>query len=314
MAFKVINPGLLSLIEDFGRYGYQHIGVTTGGPMDEHAFLWANRLLGNDYDAPQIEITVGQLQLDVQQATIIAITGADLGARINDCAIMPWHSYAVQPGDRIAFNTPVTGLRAYLAVQGGFDIAKQLGSASAVSREKIGGLHQDGKKLAAGDILHYPSFTLGPETVCTSVPEQFIPDYQAPLTLGVILGYQCDSFSKAQISKFFNSDYQITGDIDRMGYRLSGTPVHSSLDGIISEGISYGAIQVPKDGQPIVLLRDRQTIGGYPKIGCVSSLDAARLSQRGPGSSVCFALKDIHQAEAERMIYNNFFNIGRKAA
>lgn len=320
MAFKVINPGFLSITQDFGRYGYQHIGVTTGGPMDEHAFLWANRLLGNTYDAAQLEITIGMLTLEVQQPTHIAITGANLGASINNQPINPWQSYAVNKGDKVAFSRPKSGLRAYLAVKGGFDFKQQLGSASTVVREKIGGLGCDGKKLAAGDLLHYPVFenkafqckTVQP-FISKRVPDQFIPDYEAPLTLGVVLGYQCSSFSTKEIDKFFNNEYEITKEIDRMGYRLSGEPIHSSLDGIISEGISYGAIQIPKDGQPIVLLRDRQTIGGYPKIGCVTSLDAARLSQRSPGSHIRFELKDIHQAEAERMIYNNFFGIGSKS-
>ncbi|MCX4029175.1 biotin-dependent carboxyltransferase [Endozoicomonas sp. SM1973] len=314
MAFKVINPGLISVIQDFGRYGYQHIGVTTGGPMDEHAFLWANRLLDNAFDAAQLEITIGMLQLEVQQPTVIAMTGADLGATINGLAVRPWQSYPVNQGDQIAFNRPKTGLRAYLAVKGGLQITQQLGSAATVVRERIGGLQANGKKLATGDVLPYPimSPSVVQPFVSKRVPEQFIPDYSAPLILGVILGYQCNSFAQAEIQKFFSNKYEITQDIDRMGYRLTGEPVNSLLEGIISEGISYGAIQIPKDGQPIVLLRDRQTIGGYPKIGCVTTLDAARLSQRGPGTKIRFAIKDIHQAEAERMIYNRFFGIQSK--
>ncbi|WP_163834215.1 5-oxoprolinase subunit C family protein [Spartinivicinus ruber] len=311
MAFNVINPGLLCLIQDFGRYGYQHIGVTTGGPMDEHAFLWANRLLNNAYDAAQLEITIGMVSLEAQSPTQIAITGADLGATINNQPVRPWQSFVINKGDQISFNRPRVGLRAYLAVQGGLQITSQLGSVATVMREKLGGLNGDGKKLAAGDVLHYQPFNqmVSQPFISKRVPEQFIPDYSVPLTLGVMLGYQCDSFSQVEINKLFTGDYKITQDIDRMGYRLAGEPVNSVLNGIISEGISYGAIQIPKDGQPIVLLRDRQTIGGYPKIGCVTAIDAARLSQRGPGATVRFALKDIHQAEAERMIYNRFFGI-----
>ena len=195
--------------------------------MDEHAFLWANRLLGNSFDSAQLEITIGQLSLEVQQPTTIAITGGDLGASLNGKPIKPWFSYPVDSGDLIAFSTPVSGLRAYLAVKGGFDFPKQLGSVSTVSREKIGGLHSDGKKLAPGDLLNYQPSSPLPHT---GVPSQFIPDYQAPITLGVILGYQCESFSKTEISKFFSLEYEVSSDIDRMGYRLSGEAVHSCLD------------------------------------------------------------------------------------
>ncbi len=123
MSFEVLNAGMLALLQDFGRHGYQHIGVTTGGPMDEHAFLWANRLLGNAPDAAQIEINVGRLTLLAHDDTCIAITGADLGARINEHDAPPWRTYRIKRGDRIEFSMPVAGLRAYLAVTGGLNAA-----------------------------------------------------------------------------------------------------------------------------------------------------------------------------------------------
>ena len=173
----------------------------------------------------------------------------------------------------------------------------KLGSWATVAREGLGGLDGKGAKLAKGDTLE---FEKNASFVEAFLPEPEVPDYQQHLRLGVIPGYQYRSFSIVQREKFFSCDYEISQNIDRMGYRLKGDAIHSDLDGIISEGIAYGAIQVPKDGQPIVLMKDRQTIGGYPKIGCLSALDAGLLAQRGPGSSVSFFLSDVAEAEGRR--------------
>jgi len=302
MSFEVVDPGMLTQVQDLGRYGYQHIGVTTGGPMDEHAFLWANRLLNNPLNAPQLEITFGRLSLLAHSDTSIALTGADLGARLNDRAIAPWQTYDIHKGDRLSFSMPVTGLRAYLAVSGGLDVPARLGSAATVTREQLGGVTGRGEKLTKGD--HIPLGQAAP-VAKTSVPFSEIPDYRKPLRVGVIPGYQYPSFSRSARARFFTAEYEVSQNIDRMGYRLTGEAVHSELDGIISEGIAYGAIQVPTDGQPIVLMKDRQTIGGYPKIGSLSALGAGQLAQRAPGASVSFYLTDVAEAEARRMIFNH---------
>ncbi|MDX1635168.1 MAG: biotin-dependent carboxyltransferase family protein, partial [Marinobacter sp.] len=280
MSFEVLDGGLLALLQDSGRQGYQHIGVTTGGPMDEHAFLWANRLLGNPLDAAQIEISIGRLSLLAHDDTVIAMTGADLGARINGREATPWRTYNLCRGDCIEFGMPVSGLRAYLAVAGGFQAPARLGSCATVVREGLGGLHGDGGKLAKGDRIGFARADQRPEV---RVPAGEIPDYRRDLEVGLIPGYQYRQFARPERMKFLTGTYEVSQRIDRMGYRLTGEPIHSELDGIISEGIAYGAIQVPSDGQPIVLMRDRQTIGGYPKIGCISALDAGELAQRGPG-------------------------------
>lgn len=311
MAFEVIKPGFLTLIQDYGRRGRQHLGMTTGGPMDEHAFLWANHLLGNGFNAAALEITVGQLQLRATAATQFAIAGADLDARLNDRPIEPWRSYRIGAGDRLSFGGPKTGLRAYLAVSGGFRVPAHYGSCATVMREGSGGPDRTGRKLAAGDRL---PFAPTPPQMTMRVPQTFIPDYSAPLCLRVLEGYQHAFFEASELAKFYCSEYRVSQQIDRMGYRLSGPPVASQLDGIISEGISFGAIQLPKDGQPIVLLRDRQTIGGYPKLGCVASLDAGQLSQRAPGAPVRFRRADFSEVEAERLLFDRFFGIGRPAA
>lgn len=301
MSFDVIKPGMLALLQDSGRFGFQHLGITTGGPMDEHAFCWANRLLGNTPDAAQLEITFGQLALKANAPTTVAITGADLAATLNDKAIQPWLTYAIKPGDVIEFGAPKSGLRAYLAVSGGFHCEPKLGSCATVKREQLGGLSGIGEALKKGDTL---PFTSNKDVIESRAPRWTIPDYDAPLELGVMPAYQNASFSHDEQMTFYTSRYEVSQNIDRMGYRLSGTPIKSQLNGIISEGIAFGAIQIPNDGQPIVLMKDRQTIGGYPKIGCLSSLGAGQLSQRQPGQVVTFAPMDIADAEVERRLFN----------
>ncbi|QUX94124.1 allophanate hydrolase [Marinomonas sp. CT5] len=296
MAFKVIKPGLLALIQDLGRHGHQSIGLTTGGPMDEVAFRWGNALLDNQDNDAQVEITFGMFTVEAQADTSIAITGADLAATLNDKSIMPWQSYAIKKGDILAFQQPVWGLRAYLAVKGGFLCEPALGSVATVVREQIGGLTGKGDKLQKGDLLPYQA---NPHHEKRSVPHLAIPNY-GNKEIPVILGYQYQSFSTLERAHFFSSDYTVSSNSDRMGYRLEGQEVHSNLKGIISEGIAYGAIQIPKDGQPIVLLQDRQTIGGYPKMGCVTRIGGSILAQQKPGNIIQFTPITVDQAEQER--------------
>lgn len=296
MAFKVIKPGLLALVQDLGRHGHQSIGLTTGGPMDEVAFRWGNALLDNDPNSAQIEITFGMFTLEAQANTSIAVTGADLGATLNDKSIPPWQTYAIKKGDILAFHQPVWGLRAYLAVKGGFLCEPTLGSVATVMREKIGGLTSKGDKLKKGDSLSYHT---SHDHQQRAVPRLAIPNY-GNKEIPVILGYQYQSFSSLERANFFSSDYTVSSNSDRMGYRLKGKAVHTELKGIISEGIAYGAIQIPKDGQPIVLLRDRQTIGGYPKMGCVTRVGGGILAQQKPGDIIQFTPITVDQAEQER--------------
>ncbi len=296
MAFKVVKAGVLALIQDLGRHGQQSIGLTTGGPMDEMAFRWGNAILDNDPNAPQVEITFGMLTLAAQADTSIAITGADLGATLNDISVASWQTYSIKQGDMLAFNQPVWGLRAYLSVKDGFLCKEILGSVATVMREKIGGLTGKGDKLHNNDLLRYSPYTRHKPR---AVPRVATPNY-AQTAIPVMLGYQYQSFTPAERARFFSSNYRVSSASDRMGYRLQGSAITSDVQGIISEGIAYGAIQIPQDGQPIVLLRDRQTIGGYPKIGCVTSYGGGILSQQTTGAGIQFTPITVDQAQHER--------------
>ncbi|TXS91819.1 biotin-dependent carboxyltransferase [Parahaliea aestuarii] len=284
----------MSLLQDGGRFGQQRIGLTTGGPLDPEAFALCNRLLGNAPGATAIEVSFGGLVLKATVDTRLCVTGAELPLRINGVEQDRWRVHAVKSGDEIALDFATAGCRAYLGVAGGFNVAPQFGSSSTVVREHIGGLAGD--KLQPGDELPCAAGSDGP---LLFLPENLRPGYSDHALLRVIPGYQQEHFPALQKRRFFNSEYNVSERCDRMGYRLEGAAIECDIGGILSEGICFGAIQIPADGQPIVLLNDRQTIGGYPKIGAALSLDVARLAQLTPGATVRFEAispEDAHNA------------------
>jgi len=279
----VKQPGLLTLIQDRGRFGAHDIGLTNGGPLDALAFDWANRLLGNASNASALEISFGGLSLESEIDTAIAVTGAELPIRINHKTIAQWQTHSVNKGDIIELSYTTNGTRAYLSVAGGFNIPVSFGSSATVVREKIGGLI--GNKLQAGDLLPCDSQVLPRHY---RVANNDSPQYTDNALLRVVLGYQQSAFKYIEQQRFFSSEYLVTDRSDRMGFRLEGQAIKSDIDSMLSEGICHGAIQIPADGQPIVLMNDRQTIGGYPKIGSVIPLDTAKLAQLSPGSTIRF--------------------------
>ena len=299
--FLVTQPGMLSLIQDAGRFGAFNIGLTNGGPIDLGAFQWANRLCANDLKATAIEISVGGLVLTAQVDSTIAITGANMPLTINGYQKDLWRSYQVKAGDTVELGFATQGVRSYLAVAGGFEVTESFSSTSTVCREGIGGL--TGDKLKVGDILPCAGHKRKTNVVLV---ESLRPSYSNEVVLHTIPSYQQQHFSSHQQRLFFSSEYAVSKIFDRMGYRLSGQKISCDIDGILSEGICHGAVQIPADGQPIVLMNDRQTIGGYPKIGSVSSVDTAKLGQLRQGHKVRFEPISMEQA------HNYFhFNLSR---
>jgi len=284
----------LCLLQDAGRFGVRHLGVTQGGALDWVSMSWANRLLNNALDATVIEITLGGLTLLAEEDCCLALAGADLDAMLDDRPIQPWRSFFVGKGQRLRFSQPQLGARAYLAAPGGFDAPKVLGSCASVGREELGGLDGLGKALAKGDRLSYS----GSAFVLRALTEQQIPDFHDAAPLDVVLGAQIGEFSGLSLFDVFNNDWTLDSRADRMGIRLLGPELIYQGAPMISEGIPLGAIQVPPDGQPIVLLNDRQTIGGYPRLGALTPLSLARLAQRLPGSTL--RLRPIVQSVAHQ--------------
>ena len=300
---RILSPGILTLLQDCGRYGYQHLGLTTGGAADEHAYLWANRLLDNCCDSQVLECCFGGLVVEAEQPVTIALTGADMQAQINHRRVANWATYQLQSGDQLQLGHARSGLRAYLAVKGGFQVSPTLGSVSTVMREKIGGLDGSGTPLQKGDCL--PCLT-SQQQYHRQVPELFIPDYAAPMIAGVIPTSK-KYFSDTERHEFFTHSWTISPQSNSMGIRLQGPAIKPRKSGIVSESTHFGAIQIPPDGQPIILLKDRQTMGGYPVIGSVFNLDAFLLAQKQPNNTIRFEPVGRREAQQNLVTFRRFF-------
>ncbi|UXI02878.1 biotin-dependent carboxyltransferase family protein [Photobacterium sp. TY1-4] len=300
---------MLTLIQDTGRLGVAELGLSQGGPVDLHAYCWANYLVGNAMNCPQLEVTLGQASFRAHTDLICAITGADMVVTVDGQRQPPWQSFVVHQGQVLKFGYARDGLRAYLAVKGGFDIPRVLGSASAVPRNQLGGL-KAGTALAEGDVLPVTHGEINDHAFQPKrAAPRYIPDYSAPVRLRVMESYQCDHFSEQAKQRFYASAYQISQQSDRMGCRLEGPAVEAEINGIISEAIAYGAIQIPPNGQPIILLNDRQTLGGYPKLGCIARMDMPRLAQARPGTAVQFVRGKWSALSKEWQDFSQFFGL-----
>lgn len=290
-ALRVEKAGPMATLQDAGRFGVRRLGVTQGGPADLHAFAWANYLLGNAWGTAVLEITLGGLTLIAERDLRLALCGADLNATCDGEPLAPWQAFTLHKGARLAFDSPKAGVRAYLAVAGGFQDEPVLGSLACVTREGLGGHTGEGKPLAEGETLHVDANVV--DAIATgegrTVPERECLDYMAPATLELIPGAQIADFTGPSLFRAFHDEWRVDARADRMGVRLTGPRLECRLGSMISEGIALGAVQVPPDGQPIALLNDRQTVGGYPRLGTLTPLACARLAQCQPGQIVHLA-------------------------
>jgi len=295
-SLRVNKPGLLTTVQDLGRYGYQRYGMPVAGAMDSYAFQIANLLVGNRRNAPALEITLLGPEIIFLGAFRIAITGAELGAEINGKKIYSWSSVKVNSGDRLTFKGAQQGCRAYLSVSGGIEVEEVMGSSSTYLRGQLGGYQ--GRSLKAGDSLKVVDTDKGDFSGILKVPKQYLSEYKEEAEIRVVKGSQFQEFSQQEIDKFFNSQYSISLQSDRMGYRLEGEKLQPFQGAdIISEGISLGAVQVPGDGQPIIMMSDHQTTGGYTKIANVISVDIATLAQMKPREMISFSLSSIEESQ-----------------
>lgn len=300
--FVVQKSGLQSSIQDAGRRGLSDIGLTQSGAMDELAFGYANMLVGNSFNTPTIEVALGGLVLHVKGVMSIAITGAQMPVTLNSKPLSLWQVHRLNEGDELSFGFASSGHFAYIAVAGGLQTPFCYGSFSTSIKEGLGGIL--GRKLMMGDVIPTKGTVI---KQALKLAHSFIPDYPKNIVLHVVKGYQQSSFDSEAQEIFFNTIYTYKGEGDRMGYRLSGEKVHSKSSGILSEAISYGAIQVPSHGEPIVLLKERQTIGGYPKIGSVIAVDCFKLAQLQTGGTIRFKEISKEEARAKAQAFYTFF-------
>ncbi|WP_331832620.1 biotin-dependent carboxyltransferase family protein [Pseudomonas sp. LH21] len=291
----------LCLLQDAGRFGVRHLGVTQGGALDWVAMRWANWLLGNALGSAVVEIALGGFSVVAEQDCVLALAGADLDAQIDGQAVAPWTSFNLGKGQRLTLRQPRQGVRAYLAVPGGFVGESVLGSCSTVVREELGGVDGQGRALVKGQVLHAAGAIA--EVAHSLVPEALRPVYAENPVLDLVMGAQIGDFGGTSLFEAFNRDWTLDSRADRMGIRLLGPQLVYQGAPMISEGIPLGAVQVPPDGQPIVLLNDRQTIGGYPRLGALTPLALAQLAQCMPGAVVRFRAVVQDEAWREQQAY-----------
>ena len=304
MGIQIINGGFLTTIQDMGRYGYQETGMSVSGVMDTRAASLANILVGNDTNEAVIEITMMGPTMKFTEDEIIAVTGGDLGAKIDGKPVERYRAVLVKAGQTLSFMGMYGGSRAYIAFAGGLDIPVVMGSRSTNIKCGLGGFK--GRRLLDGDYISFRA------------KRRYLPYFlsrsldlnefdQDNITLRVIMGPQDDAFTAAGKETFLSSEYVVTSEFDRMGCRLEGPFIASkSTTDIISDGIAFGSVQVPSHGKPIILLADRQTTGGYAKIATVISVDIPKLVQRKTDHKVKFQAVTVELLALEAKEMNEF--------
>ena len=304
MKLRIVNPGVLSTVQDKGRFGFMKAGVRTAGVMDSDSYDGANAILGNSSTAAVLEMTLMGITAVVEEEGNFVLTGADMKAALNGMPIERDKVIHAKPGQELSMGMAVNGCRSYLSMEGGIDVPIVMGSRSTDVKCGIGGY--EGRALLSGDVLcsgkNHAAATKSDDDLKKGIRRK--KKRKSPAAYGtsaevrVVEGPQADWFSQKERDQFFRENYTVAAESDRMGMRLKGRSVES-LHGvdIVSDGIAFGSIQITKSGMPIVMMADHQTTGGYAKIGTVCSFDLPKLAQLRPGDQVSFKRITIEEAQ-----------------
>ena len=312
MGLEIIKPGMLTTLQDKGRYGHQREGIITSGAMDTFACRVANLLAGNAEEEAVLEITLTGPTIRFSEDQLIALTGADLSPELNGERVPMWRPLFVKKGCVLSFGAHLSGCRAYLSVSGGFDLPRLMGSFATYLQAGIGGYQ--GRALKAGDAIPCRSATsagiaLFAQAATTTeghsflaanwTPDpQFYPAYSPNPTIRAIKGPEYERFSEVSQAQIWSERFQVSAQSDRMGYRLQGVSLYlSEAAELISTAVTFGTVQVPPQGTPIVLMADHQTTGGYPRILQVVSVDLPILAQVVPGQTIGFEEVSLEEAQ-----------------
>jgi len=289
---RVAKPGFFTTVQDLGRYGYAHLGISPAGAADPLSFRVANLLVGNEENAPALEMTLLGATLELEESAIVALTGASCECKVGLDQVPANIAVALPGGGVLKCGSMATGARCYLAVQGGFDVPLIMGSASTHVGGHFGGLQ--GRRLQSGDVLHVLKHG---SSRSRSLRPGALESLQGQGPLRVTKGAQQEWFGPEAFEKLFSCAYIVSEQSDRTGLRLKGEVVRPREQSqLLTDGIPLGAIQVPQDGQPIILFVDQQTTGGYPKIANVIAADMHRVGQLRPRDEVRFAELTIPEA------------------
>jgi biotin-dependent carboxylase-like uncharacterized protein len=312
-AFEVVKPGLLTTVQDLGRVGYQKYGVPTSGAMDRTAFRAANLLLDNEEELAGLEATAAGPTLRALADLTVVIVGADMQPLVDGKPVECGTAIDIRSGQTLELQRAQRGLRAYLAIAGGIDVPVMLGSRSTCLPAAFGGVQ--GRALREGDRLSINPVGRPPMALSgRRLPAEWVEPIGEVLTARVVLGPQEDRFTPEGIDTFLSGSYRLTPQMDRMGARLQGPPIAHRCDAdIISDSTPMGAVQVPPDGQPMILLADRQTTGGYAKIAVVVQEDIFQLGQATPGQAIRFRRISVSEACAALRVYEERFDALRRA-
>ncbi|MCP8970476.1 biotin-dependent carboxyltransferase family protein [Ectobacillus ponti] len=305
MSFTVLRKGFYTTVQDLGRHGYRQYGVVRSGAMDSFAMQAANLLVGNERNAAVLEATLLGPKLRCERSVLVAVCGGEAEMLVNGNPAPLWRPVLLAAGDVLQFGVMRSGCRLYIAAAGGVDVPEAMGSRSTYVRAGIGGYK--GRALQDGDVLELgtPS-TLAQQLeaggrTSWGVSPYARPAYNTSPVIRVMRGAQYDCFTEESKRQFFNGSFQVTAASDRMGYRLEGRALtlQEPLE-LLSEAVTFGTVQVPPEGKPIVLMADCQTTGGYPKLAAVATVDLPLLAQVKPGESVRF--QEIAVEEAQRLL------------
>lgn len=314
MGLRILKPGLLTSIQDLGRYGFQKYGVVVSGAMDSLAHRIANSLVGNSEKEATLEMTMLGPTVEFEETTLLSICGGNLSPTIDGSPVPQWRPVLIKKGSELRFKGCVSGCRGYLAVAGGFALDEKLNSKSTYLRAGIGGY--EGRSLREEDVLPLGTPSLQAQLITAKLSAKKTKEPFTSVDWGVatslrpletdnpiirvVKGKEFSRFTKLAQALFFKKNFKITAQSDRMGYRLEGTKLTLSepLE-LISEAVAFGTVQVPPEGNLIILMADRQTTGGYPKIAQVASVDLPQLAQAKPGDNLSF--KEISLDEAQQL-------------
>ncbi|HEY4307036.1 MAG TPA: biotin-dependent carboxyltransferase family protein [Gemmatimonadaceae bacterium] len=309
MTFTIIGAGLQTTVQDLGRPAHQRAAIPAGGAMDRLAARAANLLIGNDEYAALLETTLIGPTIHFHEETLIGLTGGDLTASLDGHPLRSWRAMLVPADSVLRFGQPTTGCRTYVAIAGGIDVPLVFGSRSTYLRANFGGL--EGRALRAGDTLHtLPNASTNRAMAATiaasssriarwSLGATLRPHYSDRVEVRVVEAAHTKRLSPDSRAKL-SGPFRVSASSDRMGYRLEGTALELRAPiELMSEGVAFGTVQLPPGGAPIVLMADRQTTGGYPRIAEVASVDLPLIAQLKPGDSVAFRI--ISLAEAQRL-------------
>jgi antagonist of KipI len=314
MSILVQKGGLVTTIQDSGRTGFRRFGINPNGAMDKTAARLINLLLGNDEQEAVLETHFPAPVFLFEKAAVIALGGADFGAKIDDKLIENWRPFLVEKNQILSFGEKIFGNRAYLSVRGGFKIEKWLGSASTNLAANVGGF--EGRSLQKGDKLFFKAEKQAPDGVLKNekfnykISKSLIPPYSALPTARVIAGAEFESLTALGEQNFLNQNFAIKPESDRMGFRLQGEPIYL-LDKkeIVSSATDFGTIQLMPDEQMTILMADHQTSGGYPRIAHIISTDLPLAAQLGAGDKINFKLVSIQKAEDSLFEFEKDLNL-----